>query len=1076
MNIPQLVLTGLLFQFAGEPIAQGTVEAIAKDWSTSELRRVRAVSASASSTFDAASGVYAPAKAIDSHRGSKWVASVAPTSEAPQWLELKLAGQPTVSCVAVFGEAVNNDGVIDAQVQVRTSDEAAFSRVATITNARSASWRATFPPVKASAVRLLITRSGGPTTHTDVYEVELYGPKLSPTEMEDYVRRTLSQVNEQLRRAADQSQVGQTNAWFKSLNRSIADLTREAAETTARLSEWKQLAGPAQEQLVAGVDRVSERAARLGERVEKTARVLPAFLKVSQERTLQLQVAREEATKAGAQEKVTAIRDESVVRLLNRQVLLRFEEADGTWDATWLGAAEAAVRRVRFSVEFDGRTSKPDQAKTDVSPFTDKLGSGQQIVQRWGDAVTIERRVRVYDGKAVVTVSGRITNAGTKEISLGTAHLLEVVPEEHGGWNLGPALESPGAVFIGGTSDLLCQPPSNDDFSTENEQTYGSTGILTLAHREPFRALTLGYLTAFEARPDLSARYRVPAGGTALSAQQRFLGRKLGPGEAIDLDVVYLAANPDPYAALEQYGDAAALFAQQPVRRKATALWCSWYAHRMAMTEALVLANAAVAARHFQPLGLEIMQLDHGWQRGDITGDWVPNERFSHGLKWLAGELKSRYGLRLGVWIAPTDVAETSETFREHADWLLKDEKGTPRVNWRWYWKPNPNCYELDASNPPAAKWIEEVFAQLTAWGVSYYKIDFIASAGGEHFYQHDPKSTRGWAPLRRAMESLRRGAGPEAWIRYCQTPPLLSAGLADSTIGGGDTLDAGLNGRIDVLRDNARHLAAGYWLNDRLYHREVCDMSVRMQAGVEEARLRLAMMTLAGCSISFSDELQYLPASRIRMMQQCLPPGNPPMKPLDLFERTIPSIWRIHCRQAGEEWEIVGLFNFEAQAEERTVNLAELDLAADAEVAVFEFWEEKLLGVQHGALTLTLPPQSSRILSIRRLAGHPQLIGTDMHLLQGVHEVRRLEWDSATKSLSGVYHRMPGITGKAFLYLPAGWFPKFEFPLSPASARLTHVDGPLWMQEFLFAGNDFAWTLPFEAPKPPPAKEPTGP
>ena len=48
----------------------------------------------------------------------------------------------------------------------------------------------------------------------------------------------------------------------------------------------------------------------------------------------------------------------------------------------------------------------------------------------------------------------------------------------------------------------------------------------------------------------------------------------------------------------------------------------------MGMTEEIVLANAAVAARHFKPLGLDIMQLDHGWQRGDITGDWVPNERF----------------------------------------------------------------------------------------------------------------------------------------------------------------------------------------------------------------------------------------------------------------------------------------------------------------------------------------------------------------------------------------------------------------------------------------------------------------
>src|SRR5207245_5626911 len=142
-----------------------------------------------------------------------------------------------------------------------------------------------------------------------------------------------------------------------------------------------------------------------------------------------------------------------------------------------------------------------------------------------------------------------------------------------------------------------------------------------------------------------------------------------------------------------------------------------------------------------------------GRQRGDVTGDWTPNERFPHGLKWLATELKSRYGFRLGLWIAPTDVAETSATFKEHSDWLLKDASGKPLVNWRWYWKPNPNCYELDVTQPAAAKWLQDTFARLTSEGASYFKIDFIAASGGEHFHQQDPLLTRGWSNLQIAMQ-----------------------------------------------------------------------------------------------------------------------------------------------------------------------------------------------------------------------------------------------------------------------------------------------------------------------------------
>ena len=82
-----------------------------------------------------------------------------------------------------------------------------------------------------------------------------------------------------------------------------------------------------------------------------------------------------------------------------------------------------------------------------------------------------------------------------------------------------------------------------------------------------------------------------------LLAHQPFLGRKLAPGETLEFDPVYLSASGDPFEALEKYGEAAAAFAPAPIRNTPTALWCSWYGHRMFLSEDLVLANAAVASR-----------------------------------------------------------------------------------------------------------------------------------------------------------------------------------------------------------------------------------------------------------------------------------------------------------------------------------------------------------------------------------------------------------------------------------------------------------------------------------------------
>ena len=772
-----------------------------------------------------------------------------------------------------------------------------------------------------------------------------------------------------------------------------------------------------------------------------------------------VQSAHDPATRSTVADKTISQRDAAHTILVNKHVLVRLSATNALWDAAWPETPDTAILHAGFAIEWNGKIVRLDPSPIAVRPFTNQLGSGLEARQTSGDTVQIERLLRVYDGKPALVLSASIVNHSSQEISLGTARLVHLFQEDGGAWQVGNAAETPAAVHAVSGAHWFSTPWEPG----KNEQTYNSAGLLALAARNPPAGLAFGFLTAREARPDLSAKFRVGEGGTQLLAHQPFLGRKLASGETLELDPVYLSAYTDPFAALEKYGDAAAAFAPSPIRRQPTALWCSWYAHRMAMTEDLVLANAAVAARHFKPLGFDIIQLDHGWQRGDITGDWTPNERFPHGLKWLADELKPRHGFRLGLWIAPTDVAETSATFKEHSDWLLKDANGHPLVNWRWYWKPNPNCYEMDASNPAAAHWIENVFAQLVSAGASYFKIDFIAASAGEHFFQSDPRVTRGWSVLRKSMEAIRRGAGPSATIRYCQTPSLLSAGLADSAYGGSDTLDAGLNGDLSVLRENAQHLAASYWANDRLYHREVCDMSVRMQADVEEARLRLALMTLAGCSISFSDELQYLPPSRIRLMQACLPPGNPPMKPLDLFDRAIPSVWHIHCRNPADEWDVVGLFNFEDKPEERTVDFGSLGLSADADAAVFEFWEEKLLGFHRGKLTLTLPPQTSRILSLRKLSGHPQLIGTDLHLLQGYHELKRLAWDEKNLTLSGEFERMPGLPGKAFIYIPPNFTPHFDFPLQQTSAHLTHLAGPLWSHEFQFQNATHPWSLPFD-------------
>lgn len=1015
------------------------VREIPGNWQTSDLRRITVVTAAASSALTPDGEQYAPVRAVDGQRGTKWVASVAPSQAAPQWITLRLPRAQPVSALAVFGERIGNDGIQDAQVQVAGATPGEFQTVATIADAKSGTWLATFDPVKTDAVRLWITRSSGPSPHTDVYEIEVYGPPIPPAELKAYAAEALAGCvarGKEVAATAEKLSVT-TDPQFAELRGAVASTERAQRELAEQFARWDSLSEADRHSLAAEIECLEAGARRTLKGLATAAAVWPG-------RAKDIAAARKAASQSAPGETVTAVRDGTALCLVNSRVSVVVSEVEGAWDATWLGSVDAAVRRVRFAIEVNGKSVVPEKVRAESAPFTDASGSGMEIRQTWGQGVEIERRIRVYHGRPAVVVAARIANKTDHDVTFGTAKMLHLSEDDRGWWHLAGLMRAPAAVGYPGASPP-CRPAPDEEAQGSAVQQYTSSGVLALAQRESPGGMTLGALSAQAGRPSIRAAFQTGAGGTSLEAALH-AGALVRPGQTLAVDPVWLSVEANRYDALERYGDAVAALTTQPVRTGANALWCSWYPIRMGISEEIVLAHAEIAAKHFKPLGMEVIQLDHGWQRGDICGDWFPNERFPHGLKWLSEQLQSRYGMKLGLWIAPTNVAFTSQLFRDHPDWLMKTAEGKPASIGRWFWVPNPEMGLIDASQPGAEQWIEETFARLTAEGARYYKIDFIA----------------GSPALRRAMAAIRRGAGPEAWIRYCQTPPLSSVGLASSAYLGDDTGDAGLANWIHLERVNAPLLAASYWVNDRLYHREVCDMSAGMKASVEEARFKMSLMTLSGCSISFSDDFRPLDPSRIRMMQQCLPPGNPPARPRDLFERERPSLWHMHCKNAAGEWDAVGVFNFEDETQERTVELSSLGLPADSEVVVFEFWQEEFLGTHRGRVTVSLPPRTARILLIHRLPARPAAIATNLHVLGGYHEIQRLAWDEPRLTLSGRCRRMPGVSGRVYLYVPAGYRPRADAAKATA-CPVTHVAGPLWSVELVFNQAEAEFAVAFE-------------
>ena len=75
-------------------------------------------------------------------------------------------------------------------------------------------------------------------------------------------------------------------------------------------------------------------------------------------------------------------------------------------------------------------------------------------------------------------------------------------------------------------------------------------------------------------------------------------------------------------------------------------------------------------------LGVDIFVLDDGWEQAQ--GDWTPHkERLPDGLAPIKEKL-DEHGIKMGVWLSPMGIDSTTERFKAHPDWVIKDSEGNP--------------------------------------------------------------------------------------------------------------------------------------------------------------------------------------------------------------------------------------------------------------------------------------------------------------------------------------------------------------------------------------------------------------
>lgn len=241
--------------------------------------------------------------------------------------------------------------------------------------------------------------------------------------------------------------------------------------------------------------------------------------------------------------------------------------------------------------------------------------------------------------------------------------------------------------------------------------------------------------------------------------------------------------------------------------------YTTWYNYYTNVTEDIVSRDLEAISK--LDTKIDIFQIDDGYER--TVGDWLETDekKFPNGMKAAADNIHKQ-GMLAGLWLAPFAVTPKSHIYKQHKDWLVRDEKGKSHYashNWGGF-------YALDIYNDEVRAYLKKVFdTVLNDWGYDMVKLDFLYACSIIPIHG----KSRGEI-MCEAMELLRELCGDKI-ILGCGVPLAPSFGKVDFCRIGADVGLCWENkafSREDVSTQNTltntifrRHLDGRAFLND---------------------------------------------------------------------------------------------------------------------------------------------------------------------------------------------------------------------------------------------------------------------
>ena len=434
-------------------------------------------------------------------------------------------------------------------------------------------------------------------------------------------------------------------------------------------------------------------------------------------------------------------------------------------------------------------------------------------------------------------------------------------------------------------------------------------------------------------------------------------------------------------------------------------------------------------------MGARILQIDDGWQGNSrdhgTNRDWnvVCRERFPCGMTGIAQQIR-QLGLTPGIWVIPQAQSRDS-LWRKQPGMFLCDENGRT-IGAKKRLMPHDYIdlherhtlwtgkYIMDPTAPETHVELARLFHQLCdEWGFDYVKIDaqgWVVDTMAPHRARFRDPATTAADGYRNELRTIRDAMGPERYLMNC-TGGWESQGLCHGIRTGGDvSADArGLRGALECTM-------ARLYVNRLLWWADPDVVCVREPLTLEQARTWVTLVALTGQSFLTSDDMPALTKERVELLRRALPVAD--IQPLELYsltEKPRAIALRANRPEVGA-WTVAGLFNWDTTLEMKgQLPVSELGLPeAENGYVLFDVWAKRLIAAGVNALPVSLGPLHCRVIGIRPVRSHPQVIGTSGAITQCCEELVSVKWGRGTLRI----HTNAARPLDVHVHVPRGWRP----------------------------------------------------